>query len=528
MPHRTIIVSPQGGGTPPTPPPPSTIQYPRISNVSQANQMAPNGASAAANITYGGLLDLCVISDQGEGGAAGNGYSRGAVVSAIQAGPIGTKVQQYGLVSYFVPPSGQQGSIWGNQILPMGNYWFLYTPPSGHTLTDDPGGPWATNPVDQGGAGRDSNGNALMGAWAKYQRDLYIAGSLPGQSSNDVAVTLNGMWLDNFTASGWYNQTGGNWLGGGPSGGTIYNNNDIAAMGPARTGMAQYVAWFRANAPAQFVMGNINVIGDQSDAPGVYIWRRPYSVIGPLYQLLDAGMGENAFGGQGPPNFVNSIEHFLGFEGVRQFIAYLDGMVLHPEFNQYGNYNQNATGNDGDFPNGSSGSGTGGANGTPGQAARYVICAILCVGNGCHDPLSSAAVGGLINTSGGWYDYYSVNPNTLVAVDYQTQQSSLGAGRKWLNVPIDPIQTAPTQGKCYARRFGMLNGRTALVLVNPSSNNNPGAAAQTINLTAAFGGTWSKITASAGNNDTNSTINSGATGLGSITIPVGDGIILVQ
>jgi hypothetical protein len=459
-------------------------------------------------------MDMCILSDDYEGGASGNGYNRGTVVNAMVAGDgvVVPKIQQYVLDSYRDSTANMEPT-WDAQLNAMRNYWYLWNPNAGtgaHVLSDDMvTTPWATNPVDQGPAGEDANGNNLEAAFANYVDGYYHTGS-----SADAAANLSGPWHDNVIASGWYNKSGGNWLGGGPNGGTDLNNNDPTAMAAARAGLARFFTWYRTHKPSQFLVGNFSVLGDESDDPGVPMYQRPASVNTSLFGLLDAAMVESAFGATAS-GIQDSTEHFQGFEVVRQMIQYVDSAVQHPEYNQYTHYGLDANGEDADF------------NHSVGEAQRYSFCASLIIGQGAVAP--GNADGAVMGAPEPWYDYYAVNPTTGVALAYGASTSSqIAAGRRWLGTPIDAVQTAPSQGKAYARRFRMPNGRTALVLVNPSANGgNYGAAPQTINLTSAFGGSWTHVTASGGNPGSNSSIDSGAT-VTSVTVPVGDGIILIQ
>lgn len=511
-----------------TSPPPASVQYPRAMNFSLNGAAFPNGAGAVNNITYGTHMDMFVLVDDEEGAALGNGYNRGTVTNAILAGDgvVVPKVTQYVLDSYFDPATQNFVPTWGAQMNAMSSTWFLYNPfPGTHVFTTDPPPTtnYAYNPCNNGPGSLDANGNNCEAAFCRFCDQLYVSGTT-GVSNNaaDAAASLSGFWHDNTDASAWNFVGAGNWLGGT----TYYNSNDVTAQTVARAGLAQFFQWATANSAAKFNVGNVNYLGDLNDAPGVPIYTRAPSVNTSLYGLLNAAEVESAYG-------PASTEHFNGFDTMRQLVQYVDGSVTHPEYNQYAYEGLNGTGNDTDFPVGSVGPGTGGVNGTTGQGARYSICTSLCIGQGGISPQSSGQI--TSNTPGGFYDYWSVNVSTLVAVDYNTQQASIGSGRRWLGVPLDAVQTAPSvvagfspTGKCYARRYTMPNGRTALVLGNPSSNSNAGAAPVTLTLATGFGGTWSKITASAGNNDANATVNSGATGLTSIIIPVGDGIILVQ
>jgi hypothetical protein len=455
-------------------------------------------------------MDMCILTDNSEGAAASAGYNRGAVVNAMIAGDgvVVPKIQQYVLDSYR-DNDGNGEPLWDAQLAAMGDYWYLWNPNEGagvHVLTDDVGPPgpiWSTNPVDQGPNGEDANGNNLEAGFANYVDGYYHTGA-----TADAAANLSGPWHDNVTASGWYNASGGNWLGGGPNGGAVANNNDVAAMTAARAGLARFFTWYRAHDPGQFLAGNVNVLADLSDLPGVPIYQRPPSVNTSLYGLLDAAMTESAFG-------PASTEHYSGFEQARILIQYVDGSVIHPEYNQYVHYGLDANGEDSDF------------NGSVGQAERYSFCATLIIGQGAVGPVSAA--GAVTGTPEPWYDYYAVNPTTGVALGYSASTSAqVAAARRWLGTPIDAVQTAPSQGLAYARRFRMPNGRTALVLVNPSANGgNFGAAPQTIDLTAAFGGSWTHVAASGGNPGSNAGIDSGAT-VTSVTVPAGDGVILLQ
>lgn len=494
-----------------------SVQFPRIA-WANAGYHIGDAPSVAASLH----ADVAFISDNTEGGAAANGYNRNTVVNAIHVGDGAVKpiVLQYVLDSYFTPPTSQNGPVWSAQMSAMSSYWFVYRTdisPTTHATTGDPGNPWLTNPVDLGSSWEDGNGNNMEAAFAKYSDDLFRTGS-----TADAAANLDGYSHDNIW-SGVPGDTYGNYLhytgaGSGcvgPYPCAVTPGLDATAMTSLRAGQAKFTTWLNntSNAPLNpfnsspvLVVGNVDVSSSASklsDAPTTPMYQRAPSAFTSLYGTLDGAQAEDAFG-------PGSIEQQAGFEQTRVMLAYYNnGLVKNQNLVMVGHHGIDGNGED--------------AFGqTVGQALRYGLCGTLVLTNGVYLPYEIS----------GWFDYTAVNPANGIALGYGGSTSAqIGAVRYWLGTPIDPIQTGPTQGTAYARRFRMPNGRTALVLENPSCNANSGCGAATINLSSAFGGNWTRVTASGTNLGSNPGVDSGATVTGpsgTVTVQPGDGEILIQ
>lgn len=499
----------------------TAITFPRLFNSSYSSNscsipmQAPFCPAAPANIAYGQHMDMYELIDDYEGAAASNGYNRASVVNGIIAGDgvIVPKVVQYVLDSYVdsnvgTPPNvGQNGAIWGAQMNAMPN-WYAWRPDiapgTRASMFGSPPNIWQYNPYDGGPAFEDMNGNNVEGAFALYSDNLFRTGS-----TSDAAPNLSGPWHDNIFSI-YPADVVANWLGTGPNtctgGGCPFPSQSVTVAPSLRTGISKFFSWYRMHASGQFIGGNVAVLDPQSDMPGVPMYHRPPSDIGPLNGTLDYAMAESAWG-YNPPDQA-STEHFSGLNETRILIQYMDSITIHPEYNQYASENtMDTNGSDPDSP------GTG-------QAFRYGFCGSVVFGQGMYAPISWLVQ---------WFDYYAVDPATGISLSYGGSTSGqIAAARKWLGTAIDGPQTSPIMGHTtYARRFRMPNGRTALVLENPSCRGGFGCGVDTINLTSTFGGTWTHVTASGTNSGSNAMIDTGGT-TGSVSVPIGDGQILLQ
>lgn len=511
------------------PPPPSGATYPRFANF--VNNVPSGTIYQSDAINYARHLTVGILSDNYEGAAADNGYNRGTVVDAMLVGNGFTVpyIVQYQLDFYDDSRNHNGAPTWAAQLAAMANKWYLYRPDlnylcpgdahcdaSNHFHASTPDGPpytWQTNAVDLDSSWEDANGNNLEAAFAKYADGYYVTGS-----TADAAPHLSGHWHDDI--GGINNATYGNYLGPGPTSGTVYPGDDVTAMGHYWPGQAKFATWLHTNT-ARLAMCNMNLLTQLSSGGSYLYGGKPLwqladgdfaTVMAGLINVFDAAMCENAWGYNSSTG-QSSLERDAGFEASRMCLQRIDNMVKKPELNQYTEYGIDNNGNDG------------AVSGTVGQGTRYAICASLVVGKGCHAPLNASVQPAI-------FDYYSVDHTTFTSLSFSASTSAqFGAGCRWLGTAIDDVQTGPMYGKCYARKFLTPSGRTAIVLLNPSASHNPSAAPETVDLFAINGKSWQKIKASAfstgGNVGSNTTVDSGAI-VNSVTVPVGDGIILVS
>jgi hypothetical protein len=469
------------------------------------------GHDQSALIAYLSHLDLVIIGADWEGSAAGNGWNRGSLVNSLNAGDgtVSPHVSQYNICDHCVGPGGRGSApsaggtpIWYEQMNTMARYWFLWE--SGHSgthvTTENNPHYWMSNPVDLGSQSKDRNGNAMEAAFAKYVYDYYFAGS-----TADAAPNLGGFFHDNFNSS---SRVAGDWL----QTGTAVADNDASVYPSKLAGLAESVNWWRANMPGKLIGANTDWSGFMSDQGRLRVYQRPDSVIGALattdkldYHMLEGFIGEPW-----------ATEHWAGLAACAAIAAYNAGISLHPEFNQ--NVTE-AMDRSGECP---------GCTASVGQGMRYFCGAAWVLDNGCASYFSRAYVTGNHYQTLDWFDWWSVNPATGQCLDYATSTpAQIAQYRKWLGTPLDPPQTGPDSSYgplVFARRFHTSNGRIALVLVNQSTNSGSNSAAR-VSLPA---GRWQALAASSSNYGANSSVDNGATGLTSVTIPTGDARILLQ
>lgn len=503
----------------------SGLTYPRLSwDVNGGSQNYSQ--SQASLIAFATHMDVMVIGGDFEGAAAASGYNRGTLVAAMQVGDgVGVpKVLQYNIADHFntnntSAPSPSGTPTWSTQINAKASTWFLWASGGGGTHVNNAfggAGDYQTNPCALTGS-TDPSGLEMEGAFAKYHDGLYRTGG-----TADAASTIDGPFHDNLghtllSPTGDYTH--------GVSGSTSGDNaaNNLAY----RTGQKKFIDWFRANAPSQFIMANCAWTYILSDDPTHRQYQRGTAGITPLNGVLNASMNESQIGA-----VSGSIEQYAGFEAFRGVCQFHEDQVLNPEYCIHQHISIDANGKDAQRTS------------TNGQALRYGFCGILCVANGTHtffDPATKIA--GNYYNAPRWFDYYTVDPATGVALDYATSTSGqVAAARRWLGGAAARI-TAPnlvdlTTGRTvgYIRIFTHAGtGKRRAVICNPSSQNNvgvpptTGAIPVTFNLVSLLGGTWKRVTASSGTNvGFNATIDSGATANTNQTVAVADGQIFME
>jgi hypothetical protein len=476
-----------------------------------------------ALIDYLSHMDVAIIAADWEGSAASYGYNRGTLVNGINAGDgvVSPVVMQYNTCDRIGAPGGSglgapsstTTPIWWRQFDAMVSPWSVWE--SGDSGTHVSSGyyrgnayAWLTNPCDLGARSKDANGNAMYAAFARYVHDYYFAGS-----TADAAPNLGGVFIDNFSTPvaapvGDYLQDGS------PAAPT-----DISVYPSLVAGLAEGVQSWRTNAPGKLFCGNTGWMTYVSDDSRLRIFERPYGVIGA--HATTARMDFQEFEG-----FIGEtycMENWSGLARCALYMAYNAGMVNRPELNLAGN---DALDSNGGCP---------GCTSSVGAGVRYWLASAWILDNGCPSYLSRRTVSGGYYLSLDWFDWLSVNPATGVCLSYASStRAQIGQYRNWMGTAIDPPQTAPTRlvsftggPNVFARRFRTPNNRIALVIANESTNYHKDNTSAVVTLPPVTGG-WLALRASSSNYGANSAIDSGATGLTSVTIATGDARILLH
>jgi hypothetical protein len=480
----------------------------------------------SALIAYLSHFDVPVIGGDYEGAAAGDGYNRNSLVNAINLGDglISPLVLQYNTCDR-IGANGYTGQgapnslatpLWYNQFLPMAAPWSVWASGSSGTHVSSGYAPtqancWLTNPCDLGSGSKDANGNALYGAFSKYVHDYYFAGS-----TADSAPNLAGFYCDNFSIIPYANPTGDYLQSGSPGPANTANTIYPALI----AGTSEAITSWRNYAPSKLFVGNDGGWAEYlTDNGSLRIFQRSgYGLIGVLattvqmdFQQFEAFMG---------PSYA--MEAFAGLATCAQYMAYNAGMVKRPTFNLNTNEGLSATGE------------CTGSTSSVGAGLRYWLAASWILDNGLATYFATTYVSGNYYESLDWADWWSVNPATGACLSYSgSTTAQIGANRRWLGLPMDPVQSAPTTlfsftggPNLFARRFITSNGREALVLANESTNYHTGNTAAVCTLPS--GGGWQKLLGSGTNYASNTSIENGATGLTTVTIPTGDGLILLR
>jgi hypothetical protein len=334
---------------------------------------------------------------------------------------------------------------------------------------------------------------------ADFSYDYLVAGGTLGlaQGTNVANPTLNGFYLDDFHC---FVNYAGDWLrtgteqsadSGSPPGNT-------AASVAFRTGWADLIARLKANLPGALVFCNLS---------GFYLETQVQTG---LTGVFDGGVCEHAMGTS------NSFgDGFGNWASLMQFCTVVKGFVK-----TGGNIMLN---HDNVLNNGSDYYRPG-----AGQATRYGLATAL-MSQMAYNPIPPA---GNVQTatnapdagdySAGdygvnmWFDELSVNPTTLVAVQYGA--SNIGQCTGWMGTEIDTgVVTAVWQNGCIRKRYQMIGGRQCWVILNPGGNGSQ---------TLALGQAMQSFTASGASNAVPS-VNNGAKNFTSITIPAYDARFLI-
>jgi hypothetical protein len=457
-------------------------------------------------------FDAVTLGGDWEGNASGYGYSRESVVKAVRAGDgtVFPLVCQYDIFDNInsagnTSPAPETTPIWYDQVEAMSSWWYAWeSGGSGtHVTLPDDSAIWVTNALDNGPPSLDAHGHTLQEAAALYAYDYYFGGT---NTNADAAPSLGCMFHDNFQVP-----AGGTVSGDWQHTGTATPSNSYDLFTPYMNSLNGYVTEWRSVAGGRLVVGNVywGIKLTDSDTP-LFQRSDAKTLLGDVYGSLDSELYEGFEG------MSWADETQFGVAGMIPSIQFYEASAKNPALNVYANEGMNRSGEDYT------------ANETVGQGFRYYLGLVWVLTHGIAAYMSQSDVPGNDYQSLDWFDWYSVNPATGEALCYSSSTpAELGQYRKWMGTPIDEPPTTPNYDVAYGRRFRTPNARTVLLLVNPSANKNSGAKTATGSLPP---GKWQALTASgcSGNLGSNPSVDDGAKGLTTFSVPIADARIYIQ